>query len=91
MIDIAGATYSIVGTDRAEALSGISIASCVGSLDLGIAVGMAPGAGVYMQRARSSSHLLLALVNGAGAVAMACVPYGAQRSGKRRDGSDSSK
>ena len=33
--------------------------------------------------------LLLALVNGAGAVAMACVPYGAQRSRKRRDGSDS--
>ena len=34
--------------------------------------------------------LLLSLVNGAGAVAMACVPYGAQqRSRKRRDGSDS--
>ena len=34
--------------------------------------------------------LLLALVNGAGAGAMACVPYGAQqRSRKRRDGSDS--
>ena len=34
--------------------------------------------------------LLLAAVNGAGAVAMACVPYdGAQRSRKRREGSDS--
>jgi uncharacterized Ntn-hydrolase superfamily protein len=56
LIDIAGATYSIVGTDRDEALSGISIASCVGSLDLGIAVGMAPGAGVVAAQASVDSQ-----------------------------------
>jgi hypothetical protein len=35
----AGGTYSIVGADRDESLAGISIASCVGRLDLDIAVG----------------------------------------------------
>lgn len=40
---VADATYSIVGADRLEALAGISIASCVGALDLDIAVGMAHG------------------------------------------------
>ena len=35
-----GATYSIVGVDRQDALAGISIARCVGALDLDIAVGL---------------------------------------------------
>ena len=47
----AHATYSVVGTDTAEGLAGISIASCVGSLDLDIAVGMAPGRGVVAAQA----------------------------------------
>jgi len=39
----AAATYSIVGADSAASLAGISIASCVGNLELDIAVGMAHG------------------------------------------------
>jgi uncharacterized Ntn-hydrolase superfamily protein len=40
---LVAATYSIVGADSAASLAGISIASCVGALDLDIAVGMAHG------------------------------------------------
>ena len=39
------------GADRDDALAGISIASCVGSLDLDIAVGMAPAWGVVAAQA----------------------------------------
>ena len=49
-------TYSIVGADRSEGLAGISIASCVGSLDLDIAVGMAPGHGVVAAQASVDSQ-----------------------------------
>jgi len=39
----AAATYSIVGADSAASLAGISITSCVGNLELDIAVGFAHG------------------------------------------------
>lgn len=52
----ANSTYSIVGVDRAESLAGISIASCVGALDLDIAVGMAPGSGVVAAQASVDSQ-----------------------------------
>ena len=52
----ADATYSIVAADPSSAASGISIASCVGSLDLDIAYGTAPGFGSVAAQASVDSQ-----------------------------------
>ena len=48
--------YSIVAADPPSMASGISIASCVGSLDLGIAYGNAPGFGAVAAQASVDSQ-----------------------------------
>ena len=56
MVQQTHATYSIVAADPPSSSSGISIASCVGSLDLSIAYGNAPGFGAVAAQAAVDSQ-----------------------------------